>query len=714
MSLDRRRFLQLAGGAVLAGTLPPSIRRALAIPANNRKGTIEDVEHVVILMQENRAFNHYFGTLPGVRGFGDRITIPLPDGRSVWQQRYAPDGETPRIILPYHLDQAKGNAQRVSGTPHGWSDAHGAWDNGRMSQWPTFKKPQSMGYYEAAEVPFQRALAEAFTICDAYHCAIHSSTNPNRLFHWTGSNDPAGINGGPATSNQWDSLGPSSEGYTWKTYPERLEDAGVSWKLYQYLPNNFTDNPLAGFKPYRAANEAHGNDSDGSPYPPYRDADSVNNPLYKGIANTLPNGGVLNPNMLKGFRDDVAAGRLPQVSWIVAPDAYSEHPGPSSPVQGAWYIQEVLDALTAQPDVWSKTVLLVNFDENDGFFDHLPPPCAPSLDANGQRLGRSTIPLDGETHSDGLVYGPGPRVPMTVISPWSRGGWVCSETFDHTSVLRFLEARFGVRETNISPWRRAVCGDLTSAFNFVNPNDELPSGLPTRSKGEADALRAAQGFRPQIAVPDESAQRLPVQPLALRPSRALPYELHATARVDAASRRLALLFANTGSAAAVFHVYDKLHLDRGPRRYGVEPGKTLQDDWNLADDDGGYDLWVLGPNGWHRHFIGKASAPAGGSDPEIRVCYAPDDRLVHLDLRNHGTKACRFTITPNAYYDDAPATIDIAPGKSATWQRALTASHNWYDFTVKTDGDASFTRRFAGRIENGQPLMSDPEMGLPA
>ncbi|NKF23114.1 phosphocholine-specific phospholipase C [Solimonas marina] len=707
--IDRRRFLKLAGGATAAAALPASIRRALAIPANNRSGTINDVEHVVILMQENRAFDHYLGTLPGVRGFGDRFTIPLPDGRSVWQQQYESDGAT-RLIQPYHLDQTQGNAQRVDGTPHGWADAHGAWDRGRLSRWPTYKKPQSMGHYSEAELPFQFALANAFTVCDAYFCAIHSSTNPNRIFHWTGSNDPRGTHGGPAIDNTWDGLAASTEGYTWTTYPERLEAAGVSWKLYQNLPNNFTDNPLAGFVPYRQANEAHGNNADGSPYPAYQDADNVGNPLYKGIANTLPGGNVANPNMLAQFRADIAAGALPQVTWIVAPDAYSEHPGPSSPVQGAWYTQQVLDALTADPELWSKTALIVNFDENDGFFDHVPPPCAPSLDDNGTRLGGATIAIDGETHSDGLIYGPGPRVPMYVISPWSRGGWVCSETFSHTSVLRFLEKRFGVAEPNQSPWRRAVCGDLTSAFNFVNPNDEALPSLPARSKLESDALRYAQELRPQVAVPDEAVQQAPTQQRLARPSRALPYELHATSRVDTGTNTLKLLFANSGSAAAVFHAYDRLHLEAPPRRYGLAPGTALEAEWSLAADNGQYDLWLLGPNGWHRHFTGLRTT-ASGADPEIRICYDVEQGGVHLDLRNHGDSACRFIVTPNAYFDDAPATIEVAAGDSGTWRRELTDSFRWYDFTVTLEDDSRFSRRFAGRVETGEPSVSDPEMG---
>lgn len=284
----KRRFLRNAAastaGLTAMSMFPPAIRRALAIPANNRTGTINDVEHVVILMQENRSFDMYFGTYKGVRGFGDRITIPLPQNRSVWEQHNGT-----RVVMPYHLDSKQGNAQRVSGTPHDYMDAQQAWDGGRMYQWPRYKQNQSMGYYEQQEVEFQYALAEAFTLCDAYHCSTHGGTNTNRLFHWTGTNDPLAMSNGPSTRNQWDSMGASSTGWSWKTYPERLQENGVTWKVYQNLPDNFTDNPLAGFKQFRRANELAGN----NPNAPWSPSVDAANPLYKGVANTMPDGGFL-------------------------------------------------------------------------------------------------------------------------------------------------------------------------------------------------------------------------------------------------------------------------------------------------------------------------------------------------------------------------------------------------------------------------------------
>lgn len=397
-----------------------------------------------------------------------------------------------------------------------------------------------MGYYRQHELPFQFALANAFTLCDAYHCAIHAGTNTNRLFHWTGTNGPSAADVAVVV-NEWDSPGPAEIGYQWTTYPERLEASGVSWKVYQFLPDNFTDNPLAGFRQYRAASIQVGNPArppkDFNAFVPYRDALNEAAPLYKGNGNTLPaaDGNDLDA-MLAGFRSDVQQGKLPQVSWIIAPAAYSEHPDPSSPVQGGWFTQEILNALTDNPEVWSKTVLLVNYDENDGFFDHMPSPSAPSLREDGSFAGKSTVPFDTEIFQhvappgsqdqpppDGRIYGPGPRVPMLVLSPEPRRLGQFAGLRSHLGAA-ILEKRFQVHEPNISARRRAVCGDLTSAFNFVDPNGEALPNLPATSRHAADGLRQRRGTAAAgtaaIACPPAFAP--PTSPGAPFPRAALP------------------------------------------------------------------------------------------------------------------------------------------------------------------------------------------------
>lgn len=723
--MNRRDFLlnstkALFGTAALT-SFPMSIQKALAIDAKVETGTIKDVKHVVILTQENRSFDNYFGTLKGVRGFGDRFTIPLTQGRKVWEQYDANKNK----VYPYHLDSTRGNAQRVSGTPHSWTDGQYAWDHGRMGNWVQYKQPQSMGYYKQQEVEFQFALANAFTLCDAYHCAMHTGTNSNRMFIWTGTNGPTTGNVASVV-NDLDAIGPSTTGYDWTTYPERLQQAGVSWKVYQNMPDNFTDNPLAGFKQYRRANELSGKPVNNSTIcPAYDPAIDANQPLYKGIANTMPDGGFLGT-----FKEDIAQGQLPQVSWLVAPATYSEHPGPSSPVQGAWYIQEVLNALTERPEIWSQTVFLINFDENDGFFDHVPSPSAPSIDVSGEVCGKSTLTeaqmsYEYATHdkassgqpnftdpkvSNGVgVYGPGIRVPMYIISPWSRGGWVNSQVFDHSSVIRFLEQCFNVEEPNISPYRRAVCGDLTTAFDFETPNIvPLPDLSGKKTKAEADAIRKAQEGLAQVSRPLNQAY--PIQETGIRPSRALPYILHTSAKVDVAAKTVKLMFSNTGTHAAVFHVYDKLNLDAIPHRYMVEAGKQLDDIWQTKESR--YDLWVLGPNGFHRSFTGDLSqAEQSAALPEIRVCMEECDPKLFLKVRNDAAQTAKFIVKANAYLPSQTWQIETATTeKELSWD--MSEFGGWYDFTVTMVNEPSYSRRFAGRIETNEDSISDPYMGF--
>jgi phospholipase C len=674
--IDRRGLLAAIG----ALALPPALARAAAIDADVRTGALTDVEHVVILMQENRGFDHYFGTLNGVRGFGDRFPVPVRDapGRkdaSVFVQTYG-DAKT---LAPFALNSAKTfEHMRVEGTPHNWTDAQDAWDQGRMDRWPEAKKPWSMGYFQRADIPFQFALADAFTLCDAYHCATQTGTNTNRLFLWTGTNDPAGANGGPSISNSHDRFaaqGGAKESYGWTTYPERLLKAGVSWRIYQDMADNFTDNPLAGFQTFRDSHD----DVMGS------------DPRLKQLG--------LSTWHLDKLREDVVGGKLPQVSWIIAPAADSEHPIPSSPAQGADYTARVIDALTADPKVWARTVLLVMFDENDGFYDHMPPPSPPSRDAAGKLLGGSSVDLAGMHHlvrnptekkfeRDDLMgrpYGLGPRVPLYVISPWSRGGWVNSQVFDHTSVIRFLEQRFGVQEPNIALWRRAVCGDLLTCFDFKTPNDKPFPALPPTAE---PARRAKAMGRTKPPTPDTIVA--PEQAKGTRPSRALPYAL----AVDAgpSGEAVSLTFRNTGAAAAVLQVYDRLRLGEVPRRYTVAPGASLEDVWPA----GAYDLQVLGPNGFHRRFVGQGAG--------VEAVAKTDGERIVLTLSNPGTTA-RDVVVEGA----KPWRVTLTPGE--TRDHAWPTAHGWYDLTVRCDGDTAWLRRFAGRMETGKDSISDPLMG---
>ncbi|GAA4341187.1 phospholipase C, phosphocholine-specific [Pigmentiphaga soli] len=715
--LSRRTFLanaaKGAGAAAALSVLPPSIARALAIPAAVDTGTIKDIQHIVIVMQENRSFNHYFGTMKGVRGFGDRLTIPLEGDKPVWQQS---DGT--QDVPPYHLDRETMNALFVPGTPHSYSDAQAAWNQGKFGYWPKFKTKYSMGYYRREDIPFQFALAEAFTICDGYHCSITTGTDPNRIVFWSGSNfNPVlgrlGINctdsdsepnnkrcwpspsnwvdGDPQPQANYKYVGSS---FAWDTLPDVLQKAGISWHIYQDMNNNWTGamNGCLAFQSFRTAQPG--------------------TPVYT-------HGMTGGPDFLEKFRADVANGTLPQVSWVLPWPSASEHPGGGgSPMQGADFVSTILDALTANPEVWSKTAFFLTFDENDGLFDHLPPPAVPSYDAGGKLMGASTVPLDGEYFSDPAgayrnaadtisgatrPWGLGPRVPMYVVSPWSRGGWVCSQAFDHTSMGRFLEQRFDIKIDAISPWHRAVCGDLTTAFDFTTPNDAAFPELPDSSN--FSAVEAQQKTLPR-ADPPAVPQALYQEP-GVRYSRALPYELHASARVEDANT-VKLIFSNTGKQGAVFHVYDKKHLDLIPRRYTVEAGKTLSDTWNTAGDGGDYDLWVYSTNGFVRTFRGNAQAhAAAAAQPELQVCYDVENGNVYAKVHNGGKEDIQVAVAANAYRGDGPWTMTVPAGGMAEQHWELADSGCWYDFTVT---GANFERRFAGRVETGKDGVSDPAM----
>ena len=674
MTIDRRRFLLSASLAASLGSLPASIARALDIPAKSTTGTIMDVEHVVILTQENRSFDHYFGTLNGVRGFSDRFPIPTVNG-TVWSQPDEHDAK--HLIAPFRFDTVQDfKYMRTDGTPHSFPDAQAAWDLGRMSNWPDAKHNHSLGYFTRDDIPFQFAMAEAFTICDAYHCAIHTGTNSNRLFIWTGTNDPSGAHHGPAIDNGYDNLKADPQGhggYIWVTYPERLTSAGISWQIYQDMDDNFTDNPLAGFKLYRMA-------------------DTSKSPALAELAARS-----LRTRNLDKLKEDALADKLPQVSWIVATAEGSEHPSPSSPAQGADYTARVLDALTANPAVWAKTVFLINFDENDGYFDHVPPPAVPAK-LDGVTYGESQVDTAGEYHNDknwkDRPYGLGPRVPLYVISPWSKGGFVNSQVFDHTSVIRFLEARFGVQEPNISAWRRAVCGDLTTCFDFANPNSEAFFQKLPETAATAERARKLSG-QPKPQPPEQISP--PVQEKGQRRARPLPYAY--VVSLQSLGGYLSIEFLNqTLENAVVFHVYNNLMPGSYPHRFTVAPDNiyTLDLPHNA---DGFYDVAVFAPNGFYRHFSGNISAGAP-------VGWAED----YFDLYNSSQQPVDIVIT-DEIYGRPNRNVTLLPDAGQSLTIPLDTSDNWYDFTVT---GADFKHRFAGHIENGKPSMTDPALGGPA
>jgi phospholipase C len=475
--ITRRRLLGSAaavgGFAAASLALPPNVRKAIASPLPTR-GRLKDIEHVVLLMQENRSFDHYFGTLAGVRGFSDPNAMRIPGGRSVF---YQPDpSNADGYLLPYRLNSGISAAQVIPSMSHAWDVQHAAWNDGAMNNWlPAHLAADgadgsyTMGYFTREDIPFQYALADAFTICDAYHCSVLGPTHPNRYMWLSGTIDPDGEFGGPALDNNAD---PGT--YSWTTYPERLLEAGVSWKIY-HEPKG--DNgpptglpPLANMKQYVEA--------------------ATDSALYKQALAPSPTG---------QFEYDAMNDKLPTVSWILPPQKFDEHPA-RMPAAGATFVASKIDAIAANPEVWSKTVFIVTWDENDGMFDHVLPPTAPAgTPAEFVTKNSPTGVVGG-----GLPVGPGFRVPALIVSPWTVGGWVCSEPFDHTSMLRLLERVTGVTEPNISEFRRRTLGDLTSAFRFAEASHQVPT-LPDTS-GSYNLAQYTTAELPLPTVPTTNQQ----------------------------------------------------------------------------------------------------------------------------------------------------------------------------------------------------------------
>ncbi|WP_381557413.1 phosphocholine-specific phospholipase C [Streptomyces eurythermus] len=674
--VNRRRFLQLAGATTAFSALAGSIQRAAALPARYRTGSLDDVEHIVVLMQENRSFDHYFGSLRGVRGFGDPRPVTR-NGRSVWQQS---DGT--KDILPFHPDADDLGLAFIQDLPHGWNDGHAAFNGGKYDKWVPNKSATTMAYLTRDDIPFHYALADAFTVCDAYHCSFIGSTDPNRYYMWTGYTGNDGKGGGPVLGNE-------EKGYGWTTYPERLEQAGVSWRIYQDIGDGLDANGSWGW-----INDAYrGNYGDNSLlyFNQYRTA-QPGSPLYdKARTGTDARKG---EGLFDRLKADVEAGTLPRVSWIVAPEAFTEHPNwPAN--YGAWYVSQVLDALTADPDVWGRTALFITYDENDGFFDHVIPPYPPASTAQGKSTADPAPDVfKGDSGHAAGPYGLGQRVPMLVVSPWSKGGYVCSETFDHTSIIRFIERRFGVREPNISPWRRAICGDLTSAFDFSR-QDTAPVALP-----------ATAGYRPPDRdrhpdyVPKPPAQgSLPRQEPGSRPTRPLKYAPLVDGSADTAAGKYTLTFASGAGAGAAFLVTSDSRTD-GPWTYTTEAGKTVSDTWNSVYSGGHYDLTVHGPNGFLRVFKGRNKV----AGPEVTARHTGDD--IELTFTNKGSGTARLKIADG--YGGSPLTVTVRPGATVRQTVSLAASERWYDLTVTSDADPAFLRGFAGHVENGRPGVSDP------
>lgn len=826
----------MSGVVGVSGIFPDVIDRAYAISPDPGT-TWLDAEHIVILMQENRSFDHAYGVLRGVRGYNDPRAIRLPNGNSVFVQT----DKAGQSYAPWRLDIHDTRITWMGSLPHSRDSQVDAWNEGRHDGWIDAKKsgekeyahiPMTMGHYTREDIPFYYALADAFTVCDQNYCSVMSCTSPNRCYMWTGTiRDRQSVDAKVHIRNE--EIDPG--GMVWKTFPERLQQAGVSWKIYQnelarstltgehdnWL-SNFGDNTIECFNAYnveaypqfavaarrnlRGAAEqikslqaAIAASTDAAETKQmrlqlkltqgyiarvkaalldcgeerYRRLTEEQKALFNAAFVTnagdpdyheleplsfLDNGRQMSMQAPKGdvlyqFRKDVQDGKLPTVSWLVASEHFSDHP--SSAWFGAWYVSETLNILTKNPDVWKKTIFILTYDENDGYFDHAPSfvaadpkrPWTGGASADVEtaldytyKQGELDMGVDVQSARTGPI-GLGFRVPMVIASPWSRGGWVNSQVFDHTSMLRLLEqyvqGKFGKRihDENITDWRRTVAGDLTSAFRQYDPKDAELDYLD-RNKYVVGIEKARYKEIPsnyKLLTPEEIAQinharrdsaLAPHQEPGIRRACALPYELYADATISADGKALELRMTagnkahGADAAGAPFNVYLR-NLKPGvdgetdgarAATYAVRSGDTLVERFPLElFQNAKYEMEVHGPNGFYRSFCG-----AGAEQPlKVHLEYEAHGGKytgnVRVRMRNTGSNTLQARVIDNSY-KAGTITREMASGQMESVVLHLRKSHYWYDFSVKADG-ADTEARYAGHVETGRPGFTDPLMG---
>jgi len=829
----RRNFLKkaalLSGTAAVINTLPPVIQRALAInPAPG--STFYDAEHIVFLMQENRSFDHQLGNLQGVRGYNDPRAIQLPTGNKVFLQTNQ-NGDT---YGPFHLDVKDTKVAWMGALPHNWTDQTDAMNNGKYDRWLDVKKahkpdyaniPLTMGYCDREDFPFYYSLADAFTVCDQNFCSSITGTHPNRHYWMTGTvrekNSPDGV------AHLWNVNDYNNPTLNWTTFPERLEENGVSWKVYQneislgYGINtpggewlsNFGTNVLEYFKQYnvnlhagalanlqakkqnlqqmitdlsakqdsesaarliavkrllaniekqeydRATKDFNALNKQQQGINNNAFVTNINDPFYHDLTPlkysdggterelNIPAGDVFHQ-----FREDVKNGTLPAVSWLMPPANFSDHPG--EPWFGPWYVSEAMEILLQNPEVWKKTIFVVTYDENDGYFDHVPPFVVPNpyKDNTGKvsagidpkmdfvTRDQQTNPSTQEKNIRESAIGLGYRVPMIIASPWTRGGFVCSEVFDHTSSIQFVEhfmdVKFGkkIKEENITEWRRTICGNLTSAFRpyngerIVGPQflqkapfyEEIHQAqfkqVPNNYKKLSDADIS------QINKDRRQSTDFPQQEIGTRSACALPYELYTNAAFDPEKGTFNLAFKagnsvfGKHSAGSPFKVYTINEYQGETMRtwdYSVAAGDALADEWKLSDfADQHYHLRVYGPNGFYREFTGDKQNPTikiTSTYERSRLTSKLTGNLL-VSIANTGTQPVTVAINDNSYQTGSKK-VTIAAGAQASQAFNLAETFNWYDLSVKVNGYDHFEERFAGRVETGAITKTDPLMG---
>jgi len=579
----------------------------------------------------------------------------------------------------------------------------------------------------------------------------------------------------------------------WDTFPELLEDNDISWKIYQNeiwtadLPGdtvddwlgNYGDNAIEYVKRYNVKLAAYfRKNGDKTAKPPLTPAevtekynklsDREKNLIDKAFASNIhapenylelapfsftnDEGKSQTINIPKNdifhqFRADVDNGKLPTVSWLVAPQRFSDHT--SSPLYGTWYVSEAIDILTKNPEVWKKTIFILTYDENDGYFDHIPPYVVPKPGdtGSGKVSEQIDIAADYELKKDSPI-GLGYRVPMLVASPWSKGGYVNSQVFDHTSCLMFLENFLGqktgkkIKSKNISSWRRAICGDLTSVFR---PAKADPSKPVTALKKEAvitgiqnaknkpaqvkpDALTAAEisNINAHTAFDPASPSAMPQQEKGTKPACALPYQLFAEVHLDPLKKTILIdLGSGKGNfgqklvpVGAPFLMHSRANYQQKSGKtwnYAVLAGDQISDHLKISDfEKDSYHLCINGPNGFFRQFKGNPQDPALKTSCGYEVAGMLTKKgtgNIQLLLENEGSTALKVKIKDLSYQNNKTQEISLSPKGKAKVIVDLQKSKSWYDFSIEVAGHNGFLKQYAGHVETGEESITDPYMG---
>jgi len=379
------------------------------------------INHIIWIIQENRSFDNYFGTFPDAEGFPSSICLPVLPGSA-------------KCVKPFHMSPN----QPIVDLPHDWAGAHAAYDHGAMDGFVWAEgSVYTMGYLDGKDIPNYWQYARHYTLCDRFFSSINTGSLPNHLY--TVAAQSGRVINNLHSIREVEEVEDDPDGFSFASIVKILANAKISWKYYVETRSTppGADRALIAHLAY-----------------PQPKSFTLWNPLpaFKAVRD--------NPEQMRHlvaqdeYFHDLQSGTLPQVSWIVPDFQDSEHP-PEPAAQGMWYVTRLINALMKSP-YWKDSVVFLTWDDYGGFYDHVPPPM---VDA----------------------FGYGPRVPMIVISPFAKHGYISHYTYDFTSVLKFIEQRWDL--PHLTP-RDHHANGMTDCFSFdQTPNSSLvipvPANLPS-------------------------------------------------------------------------------------------------------------------------------------------------------------------------------------------------------------------------------------------